>query len=319
MKSHNMLHLLSLAMALASWGLIIIAPQQVLAFNQCSSPFIGRACQHHHDGGRKHQKANCLFMISSVKIRIVGKKSGGGGSDGWLLDAYGMYETRLRGTLDVETVWHKNDADLVSAVEGDHAKGHCVVLLDPLAKMYSSETFSDQFYRWMDMGGSRVSFVIGGAEGLPPSLKTMVFQQQGNNKGASAKVGALSLSTMTMTHQFTRVFLLEQVYRASEIQKGNFSERIRQANVIAACVVHRSCSQYISLSLSIVLLWIRFRISQVKMKKPKCNKSTSVNYCCVLLGRETTIAQGRRILPFYSSTVHWTQYYIRRPNTLYRA
>ena len=56
-------------------------------------------------------------------------------------------------------------------------------------------------------GGSRVSFIIGGAEGLPPSLK------------ASSEL--LSLSRMTLTHQMARLFLAEQIYRAAEIRRGS--------------------------------------------------------------------------------------------------
>ena len=53
-------------------------------------------------------------MGMQVKIRIVGRKSG---SEQWLDDAYSMYETRLQSSLlDVETVWHKNDAELIKGV-----------------------------------------------------------------------------------------------------------------------------------------------------------------------------------------------------------
>ena len=151
-----------------------------------------------------------LSMISSIKIRIVGKKNGG---DAWLNDAYSTYETRLRGSIDVETIWHKNDPELVTSVMVDQKKGHSVVLLDPQGKMCSSEQFSEQLYSWFDDGGSRISFVIGGADGLPSELKSSVFTKGGG-------LASLSLSSMTMTHQFSRVLLIEQIYRASEIRKG---------------------------------------------------------------------------------------------------
>lgn len=183
-----------------------------------------------HFGGR-----NEICMISSIKIRIVGKEVGSGGSDGWLGDAYGMYETRLRGNLDVETIWHKNDPAFAAALANDESKGHFVVLLDPMGKTYTSENFAEKFYQWMDMGGSRLSFAIGGAEGLPPSLKALVYQDKSR---ANPKIATLSLSPMTLTHQFSRVFLLEQIYRASEIRKGKlilFSVviRIHSNNVLS--------------------------------------------------------------------------------------
>jgi 23S rRNA (pseudouridine1915-N3)-methyltransferase len=57
-------------------------------------------------------------------------------------------------------------------------------------------------------GGARLSFVVGGAEGLPPELKGAPYE-------------LLSLSKLTFTHQFARVVLAEQIYRGAEIRKGS--------------------------------------------------------------------------------------------------
>ena len=148
-------------------------------------------------------------MGMSVKIRIVGRKNG---SEQWLEDAYSMYETRLRpSNLDVETLWHKNDFELTKAVWADKEKGHTVILMDPMGRMRSSEEFSQDLFSWMEQGGSRVVFVIGGAPGLPSELK-----ESATTKGTPL----LSLSPLTFTHQFARTILMEQIYRASEIRKG---------------------------------------------------------------------------------------------------
>jgi 23S rRNA (pseudouridine1915-N3)-methyltransferase len=147
-----------------------------------------------------------LYMGMKINIRIVGRKSG---SEKWIDDAYDMYDKRLRpSSLEVETTWHKDNDALVKGVEGDKTKGHSVVLLDPLGKTRTSEELADDLYKWLDQGGSRLSLVIGGAEGLPNDLK----QQNSNH---------LSLSSLTFTHQFARVLLIEQIYRASEIKKGS--------------------------------------------------------------------------------------------------
>mmetsp|Transcript_8099 Transcript_8099/g.11794 ORF Transcript_8099/g.11794 Transcript_8099/m.11794 type:complete len:211 (+) Transcript_8099:1616-2248(+) len=152
-----------------------------------------------------------LSMICSVKIRIVGRKNAG---EPWINDAYSSYETRLRGTIEIETIWHKSDQELVTAISLDCKKGHSVILLDPLGKTYSSEKFSDQLYSWFDVGGSRITFVIGGADGLPTELKNNIFL-------IGSPHASLSLSSLTMTHQFSKVLLIEQIYRASEIRKGS--------------------------------------------------------------------------------------------------
>ncbi len=158
----------------------------------------------------RHRRCS-LTMIHSIKIRIVGRKNSG---ETWLHDAYTCSEARLRGTIAVETVWHKNDADLVSSVMSHHKKQHAVILLDPRGNTYSSEKFSHQFFSWLDAGGSRATFVIGGADGLPPELNP------NSTMSKDTHFPSLSLSTLTMTHQFCRILLIEQIYRAAEICKG---------------------------------------------------------------------------------------------------
>lgn len=162
-----------------------------------------------HDRITFRRRTPPMKMGLEVKIRIVGRKNGG---EPWLESSYSTYEKRLKPTnLQVTTQWHKNDDDLVKAVEGDEAKNHPVVLLDPLGKMSTSEKFCDDMYKWLEEGGSRLTFVIGGAEGLPEELRGV---------GARRR-NLLSLSSLTLTHQFARILLMEQIYRASEIRKGS--------------------------------------------------------------------------------------------------
>ena len=159
----------------------------------------------HH---RPHASSSTLRMGLQVKIRIVGRKNGG---EKWLDQSYSTYETRLKPTnLDVTTHWHKNDDDLLKNIEADISKNHKVILLDPLGKMCTSEAFSDQMYDWLEVGGSRLTFCIGGAEGLPKELRE-----------DTKKSDMLSLSSLTFTHQFARILLMEQIYRASEIRRGS--------------------------------------------------------------------------------------------------
>uniref|UniRef100_A0A7S2XIV0 Ribosomal RNA large subunit methyltransferase H n=1 Tax=Attheya septentrionalis TaxID=420275 RepID=A0A7S2XIV0_9STRA len=162
------------------------------------------------NGVRRSRSSLCMGM--EVRIRIVGRKNG---SEKWLEDAYSMYETRLRpSNIDVETIWHKNDQELIKGVKGDSDKGHTVVLLDPRGKPRTSEQFSENMYTWLDQGGSRLSFVIGGAEGLPYELRDGSYNPK-------KSLILFSLSALTFTHQFARTLLMEQIYRASEIRKGS--------------------------------------------------------------------------------------------------
>lgn len=161
---------------------------------------------------RRHSSiSTTISMGLDVKIRMVGRKNGG---EKWLESAYDTYEIRLKSSnVNVETQYHKNDDELMKSIEADESKNHKVVLLDPRGKLCTSEAFSDDMYRWLEEGGSRLSFVIGGAEGLPQEVKQQ--HKNGNLRDM------LSLGMMTFTHQFARLLLMEQIYRASEIKKGS--------------------------------------------------------------------------------------------------
>ena len=83
-----------------------------------------------------------------------------------------------------------------------------VVLLDAAGKQFTSQ----QFARWLgdlrDRGARELVFLCGDAEGFPGELR------------ASAK-HKISLSTLTMPHEFARVVLAEQIYRAFAILAGH--------------------------------------------------------------------------------------------------
>jgi 23S rRNA (pseudouridine1915-N3)-methyltransferase len=161
-----------------------------------------------HQHQRHNHSSSNLYMGLQIKIRIVGRKNGG---EKWLDQSYSTYETRLKPTnLEVTTHWHKNDEELLKNIESDESKNHKVILLDPLGKMCTSEVFSENMYNWLEIGGSRLTFCIGGAEGLPNELRD-----------ATNKSDMLSLSSLTFTHQFARILLMEQIYRASEIRRGS--------------------------------------------------------------------------------------------------
>lgn len=134
-----------------------------------------------------------------IKIYSVGKTK-----EPWLQAALQEYEERLRSSLSFEWILAKTSEQLKQFLE----KEEKFLCLDPFAKQFSSEEFSSFLLKSLEAGGSRLAFVIGGAEGLPPELK---------NRAQSL----LSLSKMTFTHQVTRLILAEQIYRALEIAKGS--------------------------------------------------------------------------------------------------
>ncbi|CAN0161648.1 unnamed protein product [Discosporangium mesarthrocarpum] len=146
-----------------------------------------------------------------VLVRIKGKRSR---EDDYTNEAYEEYAKRLRPVLSLETHWHKTDEDLETAARKDSG---VVVCLDENGSLMDSPTFSRFLFSKLEEGGSRLTFVVGGADGLPPGLKQNP-PRSGNMGGGGM---TLSLSPMTFTHLWARSILAEQIYRATEIRKGS--------------------------------------------------------------------------------------------------
>jgi len=125
----------------------------------------------------------------------------------------------------LRTVWHKSDGELVVAVGRECAKGCAVVCLDERGPTCTSIALSELVFRWLTEGGSRLAFVVGGAEGLPAALRPgRGASHDGRGSGDSAaealRLRYLSLGRLTFTHQMARLILAEQIYRAVQIRAG---------------------------------------------------------------------------------------------------
>lgn len=82
-----------------------------------------------------------------------------------------------------------------------------LILLDERGKKYSSTEFASFLSHQLMLPAQRLVFIIGGAFGVSEE----VYKR---------KDEWLSLSKLTFSHQLTRVILLEQLYRAFTILKG---------------------------------------------------------------------------------------------------
>ncbi len=81
------------------------------------------------------------------------------------------------------------------------------IFLDQNGERQSSKGLALWFEKQMSYGISRANFFIGGAYGIDKTILPSGIQY-------------LSLSEMTFTHQMVRLFLLEQIYRAFTIIRG---------------------------------------------------------------------------------------------------
>ena len=154
----------------------------------------------------------------NIKIICVGKLK-----ERYFLDAAAEYQKRL-GTLcrlEVEELpearlsAEPTEAELEAAL---HREAESILLRVPsgavtVALCIEGRTVdSVGFSQFLNMcavkGKSRLCFIIGGSMGLHPEVKERADLQ-------------LSFSPMTFPHHLVRVMLLEQIYRAFQIQLGS--------------------------------------------------------------------------------------------------
>ena len=94
-----------------------------------------------------------------------------------------------------------------AAIRAKLPAGAALIALCMEGELRSSEALARQMAAWAGQGVSQLVFLIGGSFGLHPSIK------------GSAKL-RLSMSPMTFPHHLARVMVLEQIYRAYQINAG---------------------------------------------------------------------------------------------------
>ncbi|QWU16250.1 23S rRNA (pseudouridine1915-N3)-methyltransferase [Paenibacillus sophorae] len=100
----------------------------------------------------------------------------------------------------------------VKAREGERILAHVkegahVIALAIDGKLWSSEELAGELDRLGTYGTSHVVFVIGGSHGLSDAVLSRAQQR-------------LSFGRMTLPHQLMRLVLVEQIYRAVKINRG---------------------------------------------------------------------------------------------------
>ena len=134
-------------------------------------------------------------------------------------DAVGEYEKRLGGycQLKMAEVPDRDPAKCggeAAAMEAEAAdilkvlpqRAHCILLAID-GKQRSSEDFSRRLDALAVGGSGELAFVIGGSTGVAPAVRNRADE-------------TLSFGPITLPHNLARVVLLEQVYRAFKISRG---------------------------------------------------------------------------------------------------
>lgn len=149
-----------------------------------------------------------------IKIIALGKIK-----EKFLKDGIDEFMKRLRPYIPVEIIELQpveiKDGNLVSKALDEEAekilaqvkKESYIITLEINGKQLSSEDFAEKIDEISKSGVSELIFIIGSSCGLSQEV----------SKRADYK---LSISKMTFLHQFARLLLVEQIYRAFKILKN---------------------------------------------------------------------------------------------------
>ena len=142
-----------------------------------------------------------------------------GALKGWAAEGSQDYLRRLRRYFPVDVLevpeedMNRRSSDAVLAAEGERllrrlpAGAHVIALDRERGKPLSSEELARKLSSVGVSGRSHIVFVLGGPLGLSPKVLGRADER-------------LSFGPMTLPHALARIVLLEQLYRAVKIERG---------------------------------------------------------------------------------------------------
>lgn len=143
-----------------------------------------------------------------IKIICIGKLK-----ETFLVDGINEYKKRIEGfqKLQILELKEYNTSDISKNIENEGFEilekvnsDEYIITLEILGKKLDSITFSRYLENQFTYGTSKITFIIGGSNGLSEEVK-----KRSNFR--------LSFSDMTFPHQLMRLILMEQLYRALTI------------------------------------------------------------------------------------------------------
>ena len=139
-----------------------------------------------------------MINISHYKIIAIGKIK-----KKWIQEGIEMYLKRLPG-LEVKEIKDSTQIKEEHLIKEIISKNDILITLNENGQSFTSKQLAAKL---LNSYNQNITFIIGGAFGLPPSL---------NNSAA----WQLSLSPLTFPHEIARLLLIEQLYRAKSISQG---------------------------------------------------------------------------------------------------
>jgi len=123
--------------------------------------------------------------------------------EAWVQEGCAEYAKRLRGKLPLDLVEVKDDTELARKIPPRYK----LWALDERGKELASADLAQSLRRAMNGGEQGIALVIGGADGLPKEL-------------VARADFVWSLGRLTLPHRLARLIVLEQLYRALSILRG---------------------------------------------------------------------------------------------------
>lgn len=147
-----------------------------------------------------------LYIICAGKIK-----------EKWLVEGIKEYQKRLQSYVNLEIIEVADASDqepleLAKAAESQRllkkARDNSYkIALDLHGIPLSSEELAEKLEPWFMSGGANITLFIAGSYGFSDTLLNQVDFR-------------LSMSKMTFTHQMSRLLIIEQIYRAFKIKRG---------------------------------------------------------------------------------------------------
>ena len=128
----------------------------------------------------------------------------------FLIDGVAEYLKRLKpfAKIEIREIAEQKTLELEGKkILSQIPKENFIFVLDVAGNFLTSEDFAKKISDLTLSGVSDITFVIGGAFGLSEEVKKISDFR-------------LSFSPMTFTHQMARLILVEQIYRAFKINRG---------------------------------------------------------------------------------------------------
>tara|TARA_Y100001968_G_scaffold279262_1_gene275081 strand:- start:192 stop:629 length:438 start_codon:yes stop_codon:yes gene_type:complete len=139
-----------------------------------------------------------MINISHYKIIAIGKIK-----KSWIQTGIEMYLNRLPGlkVIEIKDSTQTKEEYLIKEILN---KNETLITLNENGHSFTSKQLSKKL---LASHNQNITFVIGGATGISPTLNSSAAWQ-------------LSLSPLTFPHEIARLLLIEQLYRAKTISQG---------------------------------------------------------------------------------------------------